>query len=150
MPSSPLQSDLPLSVAEAADRYARTRAAREASWYARRRAGLVPKFRQAAKERTCELIRGVLIERLDDALGRVRHPLCDRFGLTPDHWLELVQAVQVALFPEEFAEDGEAARRAAEVRAGKLSGVVPAAGTGLLNRAERGDLARFAERLAAS
>lgn len=149
MPSAPARSDADLTDAE---RYARARRRRAASLYARQRAGLVPSFRQAARERTLELIRGALIERADRAflageVGELLWQGSDNPALQAKG-VELFQALMAALFPEEFREDAEIARTLAEVRAGKACGVVPSAGTGLLNKAGRGDLRRFAERLA--
>lgn len=74
-------------------------------------------------ERLCAEARGELIERLDDVLAAVGPPLCDRHGLSMACWQDIVQAVQLALFREEFVSDAEIDAEIAKARAEKQAAV---------------------------
>lgn len=75
-------------------------------------------FAKADAAKDAAVVRGVLISRLDDGLGGSEaNRLARDFGLSYDQWLELVQRVQLILFPEEFADPPHP------------PGLVPAAGT---------------------
>lgn len=55
-------------------------------------------------EQAASVIRGVLIDRLDDLADTHIRRLCDEYGFTPMEFIRFLQEVQLALFPEEFAE----------------------------------------------
>ena len=98
-------------------------------------------------EAACAHVRGVYIERLDSVYDSQFLPACvelfipivgmeppeafrERFGA----WAtQVFQLLQLSFFPEEFAEDHEVAERYAEVKRGKMAGLVPRPTTGLLN-----------------
>ena len=84
-------------------------------------------------EAACAHVRGVYIERLDSVYEARVLPLMLRFRLAEWEAVEVFQAIQLALFPEEFAEDHEVAERYAEVKRGKMAGLIPRPTTGLLN-----------------
>lgn len=107
-------------------------------------------FRDAESvEASCAHVRGVLIARLDAVYeGRVL-PLLRRFRLADWESVELFQEFQLAFFPEEFAEDVEIAMTLAQLRSGRVCGLVPRPTTGLLNRAGADRLTAYAAKLGA-
>lgn len=55
-------------------------------------------------EQSASIIRGVLIDRLDDLADTRIRRLCEGYGFTESEFIRLLQEIQLALFPEEFAE----------------------------------------------
>lgn len=85
-------------------------------------------------EAACSHIRGVLIARLDDVYETRILPLLLRLRIAEWEAVEVFQEIQLAFFPEEFAEDTDIAETMAQERAGRLCGLIPRPTTGHLNR----------------
>lgn len=66
-------------------------------------------FATARQSALAELVRGELIERLDAVLVAAVPVWEADFGLSAGQCYSLIQCVQLALFPDEFAEDERAA-----------------------------------------
>jgi hypothetical protein len=87
------------------------------------------------REDAASSVRGVLIARLDDlAAERVMGVAKEQFGIEGDAWIRLLQMIQVAMFPEEFAPRPPVSYREA--------GLIP--GRGRLEKVAAVDYARFA------
>ena len=100
-------------------------------------------------EAACSHIRGVLIARLDDVYDVKILPLLLRFRVAEWEAVEVFQEIQLALFPEEFAEDAEVAARRAEALAGRSCGLIPKPTTGYLNQCGAVRLLAMARKLGA-
>lgn len=84
-------------------------------------------FATARQSQLVELVRGELIERLDDLLTAAVPVWEKQFAMPRAMSYSLINAVQMALFPDEFAEDETAAEEIAAV-IGQRRALVPADG----------------------
>ena len=62
-------------------------------------------------EDAAELVRGVMIDRLDSKLGEFTDYLIETYGFSNDEAVNLFQWVQVSLFPEAFDVDLDCEQR---------------------------------------
>ncbi len=88
-------------------------------------------------ERAAAIVRSALLDRLDDVLGAHAVRFAEQFRLSQVQWLDLVQAVSVALFPEEFEADGQAEIEMAELRASRQAETAREAAQNAVNEADR-------------
>jgi len=76
-------------------------------------------------EEQAELVRGVLIDRLDGKLEEFTDYFVETYGFSPDEAVSVFQWVQVSLFPEAFDVDLDTE--------GRKQGVLPRGGGEKLN-----------------
>ena len=58
-------------------------------------------------EMAVSIVRSMMVERLDTHLLRLRDLAEERYGIVDDLFINLVQDIQEALFPEAWAADGD-------------------------------------------
>jgi hypothetical protein len=94
------------------------------TWEARRWTPRKGNFATVRQQQMVELVRGELIERLDDLLCAAVPVWEHQFGMPKAQGYSLIQCVQMALFPDEYADDPEAAERIAQL-IGARAALVP-------------------------
>ncbi len=107
----------------------------------------MPRPGNTTDERTAAIVRGVLLDRLDNVLGGHAARFAERFRMSRVQWLDLVQAVSAALFPEEFEADGRAEIEMAANRAAADAERARLAAQHALNESDRRECLDLARRM---